>query len=191
LERDAMMRQQSRFGDPMASALSKSKVVAGASTLTDRYNAEAMNNSGEVARGVGVNRACQVRRVKGWIVGPLGCVLAAHACRVQRPPIYGEHMRAGNWVGGCAAGVSKAGLSGILVSACPARNFPSKWAWKWLLQARGQVRRSVWAKRRIGRSNVSSSPQVVNPLEPWYHRCACCCVHVLAHKPRLGLWRVL
>jgi len=41
------MRQQLRFGDPMANALSKSKAAAGASTLTERYNAEALNKSGE------------------------------------------------------------------------------------------------------------------------------------------------
>jgi hypothetical protein len=45
-ERDALLRQQSRFGDPMANAVSKNKDGVAASAVTERYNAEKLTKSG-------------------------------------------------------------------------------------------------------------------------------------------------
>lgn len=44
-----MLRQQSRFGDPMANAVSKKKDGVAPSAVTERYNAEKLNKSGEAA----------------------------------------------------------------------------------------------------------------------------------------------
>ncbi|KAF5836082.1 Pre-mRNA-splicing factor of RES complex-domain-containing protein, partial [Dunaliella salina] len=46
-ERDALLRQQTRFGDPMANAVrSKRKDGVAASAVTERYNAEKLKSSG-------------------------------------------------------------------------------------------------------------------------------------------------
>lgn len=51
-ERDALLRQQARFGDPMANAVSKNKNGIAASAVTERYNEEKLKSSGMHAASV-------------------------------------------------------------------------------------------------------------------------------------------